>query len=57
MTYPATAHKLAVMPDLATIALILLVALAIWWKARCIWRGCSVEPEAGSAKRSGSRHI
>lgn len=31
------------MPSLATIVLIVLVALAFWWKLRCIWRGCTVD--------------
>lgn len=32
-------------PDLATIILILLVALGLWWKLRCIWRGCTVDTD------------
>jgi hypothetical protein len=34
------------MPGLAAITLIVLIALALFWKLRCIWRGCTVEPES-----------
>jgi len=34
------------MPTLTTIAVIVLVALALVWKLRCIWRGCTIEPDA-----------
>lgn len=32
------------MPSLAVIILVAAVALGVWWKVRCIWRGCSVDP-------------
>ena len=34
------------MPSLAAIIVIILVALALAWKLRCIWRGCTVDPDA-----------
>jgi hypothetical protein len=34
------------MPGLAVIILIVIVALALFWKLRCIWRGCTIEPES-----------
>jgi len=34
------------MPSLAATALIVLVALALAWKLRCIWRGCTIQPES-----------
>lgn len=43
------------MSVLTTIAVIVLVALALAWKLRCIWRGCTVDPEkdgASGRKRS-----
>ncbi len=29
----------------ATVILIVLVALGVGWKARCIWRGCTLDPD------------
>lgn len=34
------------MIDMAAIIVIAVVALALWWKIRCIWRGCTIDPEA-----------
>jgi hypothetical protein len=55
------AGKLSSVPGLAAIAVIVLVALAVWWKARCIWRGCTVDPEKnGKSARKRSvppRHL
>ncbi|MCI5074629.1 hypothetical protein [Oricola sp.] len=52
------------MPDLATLILIAAVALAVWWKLRCIRRGCTIAPPSDDeaekrriGRRIGSRHL
>lgn len=45
------------MPSLATLILIFLVALGLFWKLRCIRRGCAIDPEADTRKRSVPRHL
>ena len=36
------------MPNLATIILIALAVLGVWWKLRCIRRGCAIDPDRKS---------
>jgi hypothetical protein len=33
------------MPSLTAIIVLIVVALALWWKLRCIWRGCTFDPQ------------
>ena len=44
------------MPHLADIVFIIVIALAVFWKARCIWRGCKVpdhtQPGANDARNT-----
>jgi hypothetical protein len=34
------------MPTLTATIVLAVVALALVWKLRCIWRGCTAEPES-----------
>jgi len=42
------------MPGLAAIIVLAVAALAIGWKARCIWRGCTIDREERE-ERAGER--
>jgi len=33
------------MPSLTAIIVLAVVALALWWKLRCIWRSCNYDPD------------